>query len=368
MTNKIQTAIKQMGTPKSVNVKSFDELLQDNIELAKEVLGKDWYPLESDPYMKKIRVMTLRQLHNQADKNHTILSFLPTTATYSDLDNIGIDRTVVRDIGEYPYAQFTFFLTAQSDGTFIIPKGTRVTAIQNNQYWAETVYDVTVPKGQSSVTIPGQFSVMSESNDIVLDTLMTDLSYVHSIKQITNFANGKDIEKDERYRLRIILSRSQYNTTGTDDAYAYFAFTADSRVDDVVIHSPQALEIDIYIASFDGVDEVMKQRVYSLVTERLKRSLNDVIRVIEAPKKEINAVATIEIFDLSDKERIEATIRANFQDNFFIGEHFTRSDFIRKCHIDGVFRVLSSFEDVIVSDIEIIELKSLTLLFEKANA
>ena len=133
--------LEKLHTPTAVIVRSFEDVFQENIEIAKEVLGSDWEPLESDPYVKNIRVLTLRQLHNDADKNITILDELVTTAKGKMLDHIGLGRGVVRDLGEYPYAEFKFTLTDTVEAEVVVPKGTILNS-SDDKYKAQTVDDL----------------------------------------------------------------------------------------------------------------------------------------------------------------------------------------------------------------------------------
>ena len=88
------------------------------------------------------------------------------------------------------------------------------------------------------------------------------------------------------------------------------------------------------------------------------RPLND--KVLVKP-------AEIEVFDLLKQSEIDAEIRANFENSFFIGQNFIESDFMRKCHIDGVYRVNSNFKDRLVNDNQIIKINKLILKLEGAK-
>jgi phage-related baseplate assembly protein len=361
----IKDALTKLGTPKAIETNSFEALLDKNISLAKEVLGENWYPLESDPYMKKLRVLTLRQIHNQADKNLTILSLLATTALGNDLDSIGIDRGVIRDEGQAPFAEFKFNLTKVSDGTLLIPSGTKIGLEDEVGIYATTIRDAVVLKGSSSVVTVAELSYPCVSSEIVLDTLITDIPYVAMLEQISSFSSGSIAEDDDRYRVRIILNRNRFNTAGSIDAYTFYTYSADSRIDDVFITSEAPLEVNVYIASFDGVDDEMIKRVEETLNAKEIRPLGD--RVIVKPAKviSITLVATIEIFNIENSSLIEEQIRANFEESFFIGQDFVRSDFDRKCHVDGVYRVVSNFKDVIVGKKEIVKINSLKLDFKE---
>ena len=368
MYENIEKQLSSLKEPLAFSLKTFEELLSENISLAKEVLGSDWLPLESDPYMKKLRVLTLRQLHNQADKKETVKQLLVTTATGVNLDNLGASENVFRDRGEFPYANFEFKLLVERDEQVVIPKGL-VLNDDDDLYRARVVEDVIIPAGELSGVSKVELESFVVESDVKTENIVTELPFGVDVKQLDIFKNGANAESDDRYRLRIIASNDRHSTAGAEDAYKYFIYSADKRIDDVSIpEDNKPLEVDIYLASFSSsVDDLMISRVYEALNAKKTRPLNDFVNVYPAKKIEVSINATIELFDLLKQNLVDETIRANFENTFFIGQNFVRSDLIRKMHIDGVYRVTSDFNDVIVNDKEIIEIVQINLNFVKAE-
>lgn len=358
-----------------INIKSFDLLLNENIVLLKEVLGRDWQPLESDPYMKNLRVLTLRQMHNQADRNWTIRNLLITTATGSDLDHLGVQEGVYRDKGERPYALFEFKISTKLDHTVIIPKGTILNSA-DDIYKAETMEVGRIFAGDESVTVRTELQALSSNSDIRTDGILTDLPFVASVKQLENFINGSELESDDRYRVRILMRMASYSTAGAEDAYIYYTLLGDNRIDDVVVINVQEegytdlferLDVPIIISSRNGVDQVMIDRVYASCTPRYVRPLNDHVIVRGAIERKVRIKATVEMFDLLRAGDVEMQIKKNFESAFYIGQNLVRSDVVRKMHIDGVYKVISGFEDVIIDRTEIIVIDGFDLDFVEAR-
>lgn len=368
MYNDLEKQLSSLKEPTAFNIKTFDELLDENIALAKDVLGSDWLPLESDPYMKKLRVLTLRQIHNQADKKETVKQLLVTTATGADLDNLGESVGIFRDAGEYPYTNFEFKLLVVNSHDVVIPKGL-VLNDDKDKYRAFVVEDVVIPAGELSAIVKVELEQYIEESDVKCENVVTELTFGVDVKQLDIFKNGASFESDDRYRLRLIASNNRYSTAGAEDAYKYYIYSADNRIDDVSIpQDNKPLEVNIYLASFSsGVDDLMISRVNSSLNAKKTRPLNDFVKVYPAKKIEVSLEATVELFDLLKQSSIDKVIRANFENSFFIGQNFVRSDFIRKIHIDGVYRVTSDFKDVVVSDKEIIEITNINLNFKKAE-
>jgi len=368
MYDDLQKKISSLPEPTTFSLKTFDELLAENVALAKVELSTEntnWLPLESDPYMKKLRVLTLRQIHNQNDKKETIKQLLITTATGVNLDHLGSGVNIFRDEGEYPYTNFEFTLLAPQVEDITLPAGIVLNSDDDN-YKAHTVDDVTIFAGNTVAIVRVELENYTNQSFIKTERLITELTYALQIKQLDIFANGKEAESDDRYRLRIISSADRYSTAGSESAYIYHSVTADSRIDDIVVLDENVLDVNIYLASFSGVDELMLQRVREACNAKYVRPLGDNVIVAPAEMITLELSAVIEVFDLLKQSEIEKNIRANFDNSFFIGQNLISSDFIRKCHIDGVYRVHSSFEDKIITKKQIIKIKSLILTFKEA--
>jgi len=359
--------LSSLPEPTAFDIKTYDELLDENVALAKEVLGDGWIPLESDPYMRLIRVLTLRQLHNQTDKKETVKQSLIATATGADLDVLGAGVGVFRDKGEFPYAKFLFKLLAPAVSDRIIPAGT-VLNDDDDTVTAQVVKNVIIPAGEIEAVGVVELEEYVKESEIKTENIVTELSFTFEAKQLEPFANGKEVENDERFRVRIIESFSAISTAGAEESYKYHAFNADSRIKDVAVIDERVLEVDVYVASIDdNVDELMLSRVKEALNAKKVRPLNDKVTVHPAILKNINITATIELFDLLRQKEIEEQVRKNLLKTFYIGENFTRSDLIRRLHIDGVYRVITDFKDVITSKKEIIHISEINLEFAEAK-
>lgn len=366
MYKQLENKISSLTDPTAFNNKTFDELLAENVLLAKEILGEDWKPLESDPYMKKLRVLTLRQVHNQADKNETVKQLLVTTATKQDLDHLGASEGVFRDLGEYPYVNFEFTLLTAATTDLTIPHGLVLNS-DDDQHKAILAESIFIEAGNLTGTGRVELQEYTYQSEVKTENIVTELTFAVEAKQLDIFSNGDDEEKDDRYRLRIIASNDKHSTAGSEEAYKYFVYSADSRIDDVSIPDDnEPLEVNIYIASFDGVDSVMINRVNEALNAKYTRPLGDDVKVFPAEKVEVNLTATIHLFDLLKQSEIDKKIRANFDNSFFIDQNFIQSDFIRKSHVDGVYKVESDFTDVTTTNKQIIDIKSINFNYVEA--
>jgi phage-related baseplate assembly protein len=370
MYNDLDKKLLSLQEPTNILNKTFDELLAENIALAKPILSTDdieWLPLDSDPFMKKIRILTLRQLHNQADKNITIKSLLITTARGVDLDNLGASQNIFRDLGEYPYTNFSFKLSAPAGTDKVIPKGLILNSDDNHK--AIVSDEVIIKAGEIEAIVKVELEEYIYQSEVKTENLITDLTFTVDIKQLGIFTNGATAEDDHRYRLRIISASDRYSTAGSVEAYKFFAYSSDSRIDDISIPADnEVLEVNIYLASFDDVvDEAMIQRVYEACNYKYTRPIGDKVIVKPAEMIAVDITGTIELFDLLKQSEINNKIEANLRTSFFIGQDFVTSDFMSKCHIDGVYSVKSDFTDKIVSNKQIIRIGQINFNYVQAE-
>jgi len=361
----LQKNISSLAEPTNIKNKTYDELLEENIALAKTILSTseiEWIPIDSDPYMKKIRVLTLRQLHNQSAFNLGIKASLRTIATGVDLDHLGVGDNVFRDKGEYPYTTFTFTLSNVEKIDKIIPKGFLLND-DTDTYKASTLTQAVIPAGELSTTVQAELQEYVVQSEAKTENLIVDLTFAVDIKQNGLFENGATAEDDDRYRLRIISANSSYTTAGSEEAYKYFAYSADSRIDDISIpNDNEPLEVNIYIASFENeVDTEMIQKVYDACNYKYTRPLGDALTIMNAEVLTVDIVGTIQLLDLMKQSSIDAKIKTNLRDPFFIGQDFVASDFMSRCHIDGVYKVAIDFEEIKATNKQIIKIGNIDL-------
>jgi phage-related baseplate assembly protein len=368
MYEELNKKILSLAEPKAFEGKEFDEILAENISLAKEVLGDSWIPSEADPYLQKLRVMSLRGLMNDTDKSLVVKSLLKTTATGADLDHLFASDNIFRKGGEYPYAEFEVSLLQKHDKDQIIPKGLVLNSDDDSKR-AFVSDDYIIKAGELSVVIKAELNEYIESSDIKTENLATHLTFPIKIKQLSNFQNGAVVESDERFRLRGIASHDRYNTAGSKEAYIYHTFSADNRISDVSIPDDnEPLEVNIYITSNDySVDEQMITRVQNACNSRYIRPLGDKVSVKQAEIKEVVIKATISLFDILNQSNIHNQIKTNFETSFLIGEDFVKSDFIRRCHIDGVYSVDTDFETIETKGKEVIKIVDIDLTYTQAE-
>jgi phage-related baseplate assembly protein len=161
------------------------------------------------------------------------------------LDALGERYAVYRAEPAKAKAVFRFSAETARAGNIIIPTGTRITT-DGSVYFA-TQQAAVLPAGSVYVDVAGECTEGgSNYNGFAAGTIATlvDLiPYITSVSNTTISAGGDDGEPytpagDDRFRERIRLSPATLSTAGPENAYRYFALSADPNIIDVAIDCP----------------------------------------------------------------------------------------------------------------------------------
>lgn len=162
------------------------------------------------------------------------------------LDAIG-ERLGVERIDASPATTtLRFTLSAAQQVAITIPEKTRVTA--DGTLYFQTDAALVIPSGEltgevtASCTTPG-----TDGNGIGVGRITTivDLQpYVQSVTNLTATSGGDegepyDTDGDDRFRERVRLAPNRLSTAGPEEAYVYWALTADPDIIDVAAFSDE---------------------------------------------------------------------------------------------------------------------------------
>lgn len=176
-----------------------------------------------------------------------------------------------------------------------IPKGSTVTPDGVLIY--ETTEVATIQAGETYVDIPIQSqNGGSVYNDYAIGTINTQVSnvpYISAVENITITSGGDDGEPyplsddhpdgddgtgDDSYRERIKKAPAAFSTAGPEEAYEYFALSADAGIEDVKVTSDhEAGRVDITVTTTGGgipSDEIL-EKVKAACSDKTVRPLND---------------------------------------------------------------------------------------------
>lgn len=205
-------------------------------------------------------------------------------ATGAFLDNLGANVSQPpRDAGKKAHVTMRIVLSKKLEVDYTIPAGTIFSA--EDDVFFESERDVIISAGAQMgdvlclCTEPGTDGNGYKERDI--SEIVTPLTYVQEVYNITESSGGEDEESDEAYAESVYLAPSKPNTTGNDDGYEYVIRQVSSQIGDIQIQTPTPLHVDIVFLMEDGEcpsDELVAA-VASAVKNPAKKSLNDYITV-----------------------------------------------------------------------------------------
>jgi phage-related baseplate assembly protein len=206
------------------------------------------------------------------------------------LDAIGDRYNVQRANPAGAEAVFRFSVAEALSENIIIPAGTRITA-DGSAYFA-TVETTVLPAWSVSVDILAVCTTGGAAyNGFAVGTInnLVDLiPYIKGVENITVSAGGDDGEPydeigDDKYRERIRLSPAIQSTAGPENAYRYFALSADPGIIDVAIECPedQPNVVNLYplMAGGELPDEEVLQKVLDVLSDDV-RPLTDKVNAL----------------------------------------------------------------------------------------
>lgn len=147
-----------------------------------------------------------------------------------------------------------FTLSSAQAASVTIPKGTRATA-DGNIFFA-TDEDLTIVSGENIGTVTATATVAGAiGNGFVkgqITNIVDGVPYVGSVTNTTESKYGRDAETDEEMRERMRLAPFSYSTAGAEEAYRYFALSANVNIGDVQPYRTSAGCVTIALVNKDG--------------------------------------------------------------------------------------------------------------------
>lgn len=156
------------------------------------------------------------------------------------LDALGERLGVTRLAGIPASCTLRFELAEPRTVATAIPRWTKATA-DSTVYFA-TDEDAVIPSGETSVDVPASCTGAGEVGNGypagTVSTLVDLIAYVSKVSNLEETFGGDDGEEyddegDDRYRERIRLAPEALSVAGPEDAYIYWAKTADASIADV---------------------------------------------------------------------------------------------------------------------------------------
>lgn len=156
-------------------------------------------------------------------------------------------------------------------------------------------------------------------------------------------------ETDARLRTRAQLAMEAVTTAGSEGSYVFHALSADTRVLDVNVASPDPGEVVVTILDTEN-DGVADAELLSIVSAALNaddvRPLTDQVTVQAGTKTDYSVVASLDIYDGPDAEVVRTasvtSVTTFTEDQKLLGEPITIDGLHKALRVDGVRKVTLS--------------------------
>ena len=303
------------------------------------------------------RETVLRMKIQEAAKKN-LLTYAPLDV----LEHIGQPLGVTKLLADCSKTTLRFFLNEPLDFDFLIPIGSEVET-KDGLFIFQTTSNSYIRKGSLFVDIEAVCETPgSASNNYALgsiNNLISPLSYISDVQNITVSSGGANDEDAESLRERIRQAPEKFSNAGSKGAYQYHTFSCHQSIIDVAILSPTPGTVCNYPLTSDRKpsDEIIKM-VQNYLSDDKIRPLTDYV-VVKSPENiSFKIKATIILYSYADIETVRTTIDAKLNEYKLnlsekLGKDVIISQIIAILNsIYGVYKV--TIENP-TSDIEILE-------------
>lgn len=263
---------------------TIDEIITGFEELEADRLGNPNFKLaDGDPRRLFLLSVAYVIINQRQQINESGKSNLLYYAQDDYLDHLGAFRKVPRIEAQPAVATIQFTLSSVRPTNVGIPQGTRVTA--DNQLFWRTTEPGTITAGSATVDLTVEAMTAGEDANGLepgeINRLVDPIPYVASVSNTDTTSSGRDREDDDSYKYRIYQAPSGFSIAGPEEAYIFWALTANSAIVDVSATSPSAGVVNVVPLLEDG--EIPSQGILDQVEAVLSpsdiRPLTDNVQV-----------------------------------------------------------------------------------------
>lgn len=266
------------------------------ISLYEEITGDTVLP--ASPVRLFISWLTDATVQILAMINHAANQNIPSQAVGVNLDALG-ELYFGRQRPQAKPASVTirFNISEAQSSSVLIPNGTRI-SVSSDEIIFETEADAYVAIGETSVDVHAVCQTPGESGNGYLPGQITELvdpfPYYQSCTNTTTSDGGSDAADDDEYYDFMVASLYAYSTAGAIGAYKYWAKSVSTNISDVIVTSPTAGEIKLYVLMNDGTkaSPEVKAAVLAACSADEVRPLSDHVEVLDPTNTAYNITLT----------------------------------------------------------------------------
>lgn len=237
-------------------------------------------------------------LADRVKLNYAANQNLPSRADGQNLDALAeLFYSLGRPAATVAVCTVRFNISAEQTSAVLIPAGTRVTDGGQKLYW-ETLADAWIGIGdtyvdaqvrcQTAGTVGNGYTVGS------INTIVDVYDYYSTCANTTVSDGGSDQLTDDEFYEYLRSSLDGFSTAGPKGGYIYHAKAVSSEIADVVVNSPAAGEVRIYVLMDDGTiaGTTMKGLVLAACNSDDVRPLTDKVIVGDPDEVTYNVTLT----------------------------------------------------------------------------
>lgn len=294
----------------------------DLINDFQDALGETFYPGDERRIFLQQETQVIVGLKN--DINDSAKQNLLRYARGAKLDALGERTDTPRLPAQKANTTLRFTLSEVQPSNITVPTGTRATpdgeiyfatngvlVIIAGQAFGDVLAQSTEAGGRYDGFAPGQ-----------INQLVDPVPFVASVANIDISSGGSNIEPDDDgvniwsgYRGRIRDSVNKFSTAGPDDAYIYWAKTADVNIQDVTVTSPNPGEVKITVLMKGGdlPSQDVLDKVLEICSGKKVRPLTDLVTAAAPDQVSYDITLTYYIADNNSAQ--ENAIREAIEDD-----------------------------------------------------
>lgn len=249
---------------------------------------------------------------------------IPSRATGKNLDALG----ELYFASERPQAQpatvtMRFTISEAQSSVVTIPAGTRVSTSSGSLVFvSEEEVSISIGATTADVRCVCQTSGTA-GNGIAAGSIVTCVDpfpYYSSCVNLDESAGGADAATDDEYYELMVASEDAYSCAGSRGAYEYFAKSVSTEIGDVLVNSPDAGEVAIYVLMKDGTPagSEIKSAVLAACSEDETRPLTDHVTVEDPDPVTFNVELTYYVSQDSASGMAAVTAAVNNAVNEYI--------------------------------------------------
>ena len=342
------------------------------IKLYEEKTGKILQPAQIERLMVDVGAYreTLLRVQIQETAKQNLLSY----ANIDNIRHIGEPLGVEQLSAKPSKTTLRFYIEEPLDFNLTIPTNTEVET-KDGLFVFTTDNEVILLKEQVFIDVNATCeSVGTATNNYSLgsiNSLITPLSYISKVENITVSSGGSDDEDIENLRERIRQAPEKFSNAGSRGAYRYHTLSAHQSVRDVAIISPSAGVVNIYPLTIDGnpTPEIISI-IQDYLSDEKVRPLTDYVQVIAPEKISFSINATVYLYQNADKDSVFETIESKMKEykntlSEKLGKDVVRTQIIAILNsVYGVFKVdLKMTNDIEVQEYQWSDLKEWNIEF-----